>query len=275
LAVIWIFVAALGRGATLSTLVEYLRERARTVYDESTASSAESVSDEDSTAARPSGGRLRSLAGLHFLRAALALAAGAGIVGAFLIAGFASSRTDPHPAAVLLLSFLLVLLVWMFWSSLSWFLSVASIFVIRQGDDTLAAFSAAVDLCRDRFGPIMAVGTWFGLAHFVLFVVATSVVTFPLAFARVVPPWFVLSAVLLLTLAYFAIADSLYVGRLAAYIAILESPPIPALVVATPGLIEPPVTTAPVIMRLEPEAAMVDQDETILSDVAAPAPTDH
>jgi len=46
-----------------------------------------------------SGWRLRSLAGLHFLRAALALAACAGCLGALILAGFVSSKNHPQPAS--------------------------------------------------------------------------------------------------------------------------------------------------------------------------------
>ena len=147
-------------------------------------------------------------------------------------------------------------------SLISWFLSIASIFVVRQGKDTFAALSTAIDLCRERFGPVVAVGTWFGLTHLVLFLVATSVVAFPFAFFPIVPLAIVLTAVFLLTLAYFAFVDSLYIGRLAGYVAILEAPTTPPP--AVPLAIAPPGTQGPVTSS---EIAMIDQDEPILSDI--------
>lgn len=257
LAVLWVLLAALGRGATLSPLLDYIRERARTIEREqngATAPSAIALTDSDDRCSRWS---MRSLAALHLLRAGLALAAGAGFIGAVILAGFASSKTHPHPGTVFFLASLIALVVWMLWSTVSWFLSIASIFVVRQGEDTFGALSAAVDLCRERFAPVMAVGTWFGVTHFVLFVLATSVVSFPLAFARAVPLGVVFSAVLLLTLGYFAIVDALYIGRLAGYAAILEAPPAPSAVASS---------MQPSTLGIQPEAAMVDQDEAILSD---------
>jgi hypothetical protein len=216
--------------------------------------------------------RLRPLIGLNFLRASLALAACGSILAALVFAGLASSKAHPHPGAVFLLSCMLVMAVWLTWSSISWFLSVASIFVVRQGADTFGSLASAVELCRERFGPVMSVGTWFGLTHLVLFFVATSVVSFPLGFAQFVPPGAVMSAVLLLTLLYFAMADSLHIGRLAAYVAILEAPPEPK----TPPPLPPTVPgrgTPLSALSIQLASAMVDQDELILSDTPSTQPS--
>ena len=84
---------------------------------------------------------------------------------------------------------------------------------------------------------------------------------FPFAFFPLVPLGVVLTAVLLLTLVYFAFVDTLYIGRLAGYVAILEAPPMPPPPVI-PGTMASSIQD-PVI---SPEIAMVDQDEVILSD---------
>src|SRR5882762_6725794 len=268
LAILWILLASIGRAATLDALIGDIRKRARVSLDETRdiASDVPSMAGEAEDAPPP--WRLRSLAGLHFFRAALALAACAGGLGAVILAGFASSKTDPHPGIVFFLALTLLLLVWMAWSWVSWLLSLASIFVVRQGQDTFGALSSSVGLCRDRMGAVTAVGAWFGLAHLVLFVVATSVVTFPMAFAQVLPGTYLLTAVVLLTLAYFAIVDTLYIGRAAGYVAILEVPPTP------PGLPVPQAEVPPdrsqlSAISLQPAPAMVDQEEPILSDTAA------
>src|SRR5207248_6704414 len=131
------------------------------------------------------------------------------------------------------------MLVWIAWSVVNWFLSLAAVFVVTEGKDTFAAIAAAVDLCRREAGSVFAAGTWFGLAHGVAFFVATSIVAFPFAFIGVLPGAIVLGGVLLVTLLYFAAADFLYVGRLGAYVAILELPDVP---VAPPP---PPVPVWP------------------------------
>lgn len=260
LALLWIVLASIGRGATLLSLLDYIRERA--LHFASAAATTTPQTSVLVAADTSHNWRLRSLAGLYFLRAALALAAGAAAIGAVIVAGFVSTKSNPHPGLAVFFAAATILLLWLIWSSISWFLSTASIFVVHQGKDTFAALSSTVDLCRERFGPVLAVGTWFGLAHLVLFLVATSVVAFPFAFFPIVPLGVVLTAVLLLTLVYFAFVDTLYIGRLAGYVAILEAPPTPPPVVHPRALA--PTTVVP--PSTPPEPAMIDQDELILSD---------
>ncbi len=268
LAILWILLASIGRAATLDALIGYIRKQARTALQQVPGIAIGTPPTSEIVDAS-SGWRLRSLAGLHFLRAALALAACAGCLGALILAGFVSSKNHPQPSLVFFLALTLMLLVWMAWSSVSWLLSLASIFVVGQGRDTFGALSASVGLCRDRFGPVAAVGTWFGLAHMGLFILATSVVTFPLAFTQVLPAPLVLTTVLLLTLVYFAIVDTLYIGRMAGYVAILEAPHIPTSPVSSEGAI---VSTQQSALSIQPQTAMVDQDELILSDAGEYSP---
>jgi hypothetical protein len=77
-----------------------------------------------------------------------------------------------------------------------------------------------------------------------------------------VPGGIVLSVTLLLTLVYFAIVDTLYIGRLAGYVAILEAPPLPP-----PARILPPDVIPSGLASSTPlETDAVDQEELILSD---------
>lgn len=232
MAVAWIGIAAVGRAATVKGLLDYFAEGG--IWGR-----------------REIGWRLRSLVGLNFLRGGVTLAAGVGCLGALLVAGFASPKSDPSPGSVVLIFLTLLMLVWLAWSLVNWFLALAAIFVVGGGQDTFGAVAAAVDLCRTRSGSVFAAGTWFGLAHLAAFVVATSVVAFPLAFAGVLPAGVVLGGVLLVTMLYFAAVDFLYVGRLAAYVWIVKGPPTQSDEYSVP-----------------PEAK-VDQDEPILSDVLA------
>ncbi len=229
----WIVLASLGRAAILKTLVESLREN---------------------DVPKPQAWRLTSLMGLNFLRAGGLLSTALSFVGAILLAGAASSKTDPSPGSALLIFWMLCFFIGLAWSTLNWYLSLAAIFVVGQGQTTFGGLAAAADLCRGRPGSLIAAGTWFGLAHAVAFVVATSVVAFPLAFAEVLPAGIVLGGVILVTLIYFAVADFLYVGRLAAYVFLVEVresiqpsalsiQPIPSeddILSDIPGLVPPP-----------------------------------
>jgi hypothetical protein len=263
LAILWILLASIGRAATLGALVSYIRERSCIVRKQLEGSSRKNPTTIHA-AAESSASRFPSLAGLHFLRVALALAACAGCLGALILAGFASSKTSPHPALTFFLALILSVLVWMAWSSISWLLSLASIFVVRQGQDAFGALASSVDLCRDRFGSVAAVGTWVGLGHLVLFILATSAGTFPFAFAPVLPLPVVLAAVLLLTLVYFAIVDTLYIARMAGYVAILEAPPISVASISADAAAVSTQQSAPSVQS----ASAVDQEELILGDNA-------
>ncbi len=238
LAAAWILLGSFARAATLEALVDYFRG-----------------ADEPGHTLPPAAERpLRSLAGLNFLRVAATLAAAVGCLGAIVLAGSASPQADPAPGSAFLIFLMLAMLVWLAWSVVNWFLSLSAVFVVDGGCDAFGALAQAVDLCRTRTGSVLAAGTWFGLAHLTAFFVGTSVVAFPLAFAGVLPAGIVLGGVLLVTLLYFAVTDFLYVGRLAAYVAILELP------LATPQPNLPPSAIAP------PLATAIDKDEVILCD---------
>ena len=233
----WVLTASFSRAAGLKWLADYFRSSEREsrlrenfvdigVHEEGGAQDLQSGSNHLLTPRKLS---LAALVGLHFLRVALTLAAALGCVGATVLAGLASSPKDPQPGLVFLLTVPLLCLVWLFWSVLNWFLSLASVFAVRDGQDTFGAVAAAVRLCRGNLGSVSAVGFWFGLAHLTAFIAATTLVAFPMAFAGVIPAGMVLGGILLVTLLYFAVVDFLYAGRLAAYVAIADLPEIPTL----------------------------------------------
>jgi len=246
----WIVVASLARAATLKALLDYFREH-------------------DASPSEPrcqKNWRLRSLFALNFFRLGATLAAIVGFVAAVLLGGAASSTTDPAPGSALLIILSVTVLVWFAWSTLNWFLSLAAIFVVADGQDTFSAITSAVDLCRTRAGSVFAVGACFGLAHLTAFAVASSVAAFPLGFAVVLPASVVLSGVLLVALIYFAITDFLYIGRLAAYVAIVKMPESPVAAETAP----PPLPYGGISLDLPPNSSpAVDASELILSDVPA------
>jgi len=239
LTIAWIVVGALARAAIIKSLLGYFRGDAAT----------------EKRCRVP----LHSLVGLSVYRAAITAAAAVGFLGTFFFASAVSTASNPTPGSAFLVFLSLILFIGLSWSVLNWFFSVAAVFVVVESQNTFKAIGSAVDLCRKRTGSVFAIGTWFGLGHLVAFVVATSVVAFPLGFAGILPLGVVLGGVLLVTLLYFAGADFLYVGRLAAYLAILTLP-------ETPASVQPLPTYLPTL-----HPGMVDQAELILSDVLAQA----
>jgi hypothetical protein len=175
--------------------------------------------------------RLRPLLGLSFLRVTLLLALLASLLGAGILAGFLSSAKAPHPGLVFLAFLPLAGFVALTWAILNWFLSLAALFVVRDGCATFSALSAAVDFCRRRTGMVAAASFWFGLFHLIAFGAGSTLAMYPLSLASLVPGRVTLLLLALVTLVYFAVVDFLYIARLAAYIAAVEwdrRPPEPA-----------------------------------------------
>ena len=257
LAVIWMVAGSLGRIATVRAIIEYFRV-ARNV------SAAAGINDREtgdtsavSNVWSNQGNSFQPLLHLNFLRAAVALAAIFGFMGAAILASFASPKSNPRPGVAFLLFVPTAALVCLIWWSLNWLLSLAGVFAVLGDGDAVGAISAAVALCRERTGAVLAVSSWSGIAHVVAFVAATTVVSMPLGLIPLVPGRLALAALIFVTLAYFAIADWLYMARLAGYVCIIETPE--ALLNPLPP---PPPVTPPV-----PLQTSIDRDELILSDV--------
>lgn len=286
---LWILAASVGRATTVRSLVEYFARRTEEAANGQTPHALAS-----SLAAAERSKPLRSLLRLNFLRVAVALAAILAFVGAAIIvhlistsltspsaaaarvASSGSPPPDPASGLAFLLLFPLAGLIFLAWSGLNWVLSLAAVFAVRTAgdaqedapEDALGALSAAVAFCRERGGAVFAVSTWTGLAHLTVFVVATTVVSMPLSLARIAPGWVVLAGVTVVTLAYFAVADWLYMARLAGYVCIAEMPEVllsPAPLPPAPPHIPPPTPPSP------PVHTTIDRDEPILSDLPNPA----
>jgi len=251
LAIIWMVSASLGRIATVEAMLAYFRTRFTPGIDvsEPTAQPAATA-----ISARE---RFAPLLRLNFLRVCVFLAGVIGLFGAAMISGSLSSPENPRPGLGFLLFVPISALLCLFSYELNWLLSLAAIFAVRDGDDAVEAISAAVALCQERAGAVFAVSTWTGLGHLAAFVAASTVVAIPLGFVAVLPWRIIAVAVILLTLAYLAVADWLYTARLAGYVCIAEMPD--ALLAPMPPPITPPY--------VPPVQTTIDRDEPILSDV--------
>jgi hypothetical protein len=258
LGVLWIVAASMGRIATVSGLLDYFR---RDVAGNAAAGGGSNGQSAVAGKVSANNVALPALLRLNFLRAAVALAAIFGFMGASILAGFASPDAHPRPGFAFLLFLPLAALICWVWSVLNWLLSLAGMFAVRDGEDAVGAITSAVAFCRERTGAVFAVSTWTGLAHLVAFVGATTVVSMPLGFVAVVPWRLVVAVMLLVTVIYLALADWLYMARLAGYVCIAETPQ--ALLVSLPPTPQP--TPPPVLGP--PVQTTIDRDEPILSDV--------
>lgn len=201
LALLWIIAASLGRAATLQALFPQAGKA-----------------------------RLRALLGLNFLRAASALAGVICYMGAAMIAGrVAAPAEDATPQqvagnlVVFVLVFLaIVVLVVAVWTTVNWFLSLAPVFVVRDGRDTFGSLADAEGLFRRHKREFSGVGFLFGLLRLFAIGAVTVLSLAALGMLGTVPGWAVTAIIVALTLLYFATADSLYIARLAAYVDIAE-----------------------------------------------------
>ena len=242
LALAWVVIASLGRAATLKGLLSHFWA-------------------EDSSKTFPVS--MKAFYGLNFLRVGAVLAVVLCSVGAMILGGMVSSEKNPSPGLAFLIFLAVATMAWLAWSVMNWILSVASIFVVTNKADTLGAISDAVGFLREHLGAVLAVSTWFGLAHVVAISIASSAVAFPMAFVGLLPGRLVFLAVLLIAMLYFAVVDLLYLGRLGSYVWIVEGPAIEP----EPLFVPPPPTLPPSPIYLGPSDERVDPDDLILSDI--------
>ena len=248
LAGLWIVAASLGRIATVRALREYFATRKEVSGD----LSAQSVEARNPQTRTPP---MRALFDLNFLRVALVIAAVFGLVGASILAGFASPDADPQPGLYFLLFLPMAALVCFVGYLLNWFLSLAAVFTVRDGATAIVALSSAASLWRDRPGPVFAVTLSKAVAHVAVFIGASTLASIPLGLISVLPGRLVLAFILVVGLAYFAVVDWLYTARLAGYLCILEMPE------------EVVAPTPPAPLALAPVEMSIDRDEPILSDI--------
>lgn len=270
LGLLWMIAGAVGRLATVRALLDYFRLDLAGKISGASLVNAESTQENEGVnleiAEKTFANSFPALVRLNFLRMGVAIAAVVGLLGASILAGFVSPDSNPRPGLAFLLFLPLAALVWLAWVALNWLLSLAGLFAVRDGEDTIGAISTAVAFCRDRTGAVAAVSVWTGLAHLVAFVAASTFISMPMGFAPLLPWRLVVLVMLLMTMAYFALADWLYMARLAGYVCIVETPeelmrpaPLPPMPLPSPRAARP--TPQP------PIQTTIDRDELILSDV--------
>ena len=169
--------------------------------------------------------RLGSLAALHTARAIFALATVVAFCGTMFLAGSAMPALNPTAAALVWM--LLAVLVVFCWSVVNWFLALAPIWIVRDGRKALQSIADSVDLYRRKPGAYVAVGWSFGLLRMIA--LAACIAAAAVASAAVESAAAAVAGCVALTLIYFAVADVLYIARLAAFVAMEESSQLSAI----------------------------------------------
>lgn len=238
LMVLWLIAASFGRIVTVRALVDYFRRDGLNEVR----------------------GDWWPLLNLNFLRVVVLIAVGLGFCGAAGLAGAVAPSNGSAPGVGFLVFLPIAALIFLAGWVLNWFLSLAGIFAVRDGEDALGALAVAASFCEERAGSVFAVSAWTGLAHLAAFVIGSSAVSMLIGLAGALPWRAVALGIVVITLVYFAFADWLYMTRLAGYVFIAETPE---------SLLRPPIPTPPVV---PPEQTTIDRDELILSDVPGLVP---
>lgn len=194
LVILWIAAASVGRAATLSVL---LRESRKQI-------------------------RWGALVGINVLRVVVLFAAALALVGCSILVG-RMFRGDPQfLGAAILLGVGLDTLVLCAWSALNWFLSLAPIFVVRDGAGTLGAFGSSIGLLQQRTGCYVGAALGLGLARVAIMTGATVASMVPLALVGASRVAVVLGMSLVIALGYWALTDVVQIWRIAAYVSLVE-----------------------------------------------------
>jgi hypothetical protein len=145
----------------------------------------------------------------------------------------------------------------MLWVVMNRILSTAAIFAVLDGKGALAAVSSLMSLMISKTGAVISAGALFGAAHLAAFIAAGVAVAVAFGLAAAIPRPTAPALIIFIVCGYCAVADFLYIGRVAAYVSIIRADelPTPAEQPDSPSL----------------ERGSVDKAELILSDAPAPA----
>jgi len=203
--------------------------------------------------------RWPALVGVNVLRVALLFAAILAFVGSSILVGRMFRGEPEYLGVAILLSLGVNLLIVSAWSLLNWFLTLAPIFVLREGAGTFAAFGASVDLFRDRSGPYIGAAMGLGLVRLALITVASVLSVIPLGMIGTSSMMAVIVAGVTLALVYYALTDAVQIWRIAAYVSLANyEPEIPVPAVApVPVPVAPqyPTEPPPTLPGGEPESS--------------------
>lgn len=203
--------------------------------------------------------RWPALVGVNVLRVALLFAAILAFVGSSILVGRMFRGEPEYLGVAILLSLGVNLLIVSAWSLLNWFLTLAPIFVLREGAGTFAAFGASVDLFRDRSGPYIGAAMGLGLVRLALITVASVLSVIPLGMIGTSSMMAVIVAGVTLALVYYALTDAVQIWRIAAYVSLANyEPEIPVPAVApVPVPVAPqyPTEPPPILPGGEPESS--------------------
>ena len=168
--------------------------------------------------ARFGGGR--ALVGLHLVRALFASAAALAYMGIILFTMRTTGR-DYHFAFSL--AIVLITVLSLVWSSISWYLALAPVLAVRYGLGVVDSFTAATSLARSAAWQFTWIAFVFWCLRFVLFCFAISLFfSFAAVASQLVAPIAMVIALALAIIVYALFSYLLHAARLAAYVRVVD-----------------------------------------------------
>ena len=163
--------------------------------------------------------RFRTVFALQLLRGLVSWFAVILLLATTLGEAFIASRgTQPDLVLYYLMVMPSVVLIGVSWLMVNWYLSLAAIFG-RDGQSFRGAFRQARQTVRQQRSDFAGTGFVFLLFRTVLLLIALAICGLTSGMAGTAPQsYFVL--LMVVSLAYFAVADFLYMARMAAYLAL-------------------------------------------------------
>ena len=202
-ALLWIVTATVGRTVITRALVR--NEMPTDVANQAKASS-----------------RWPAHAILHAARVLMLLIPAIGYLAGVLLASLAGGTENPISAAILVLTPFFTACV--LWSLVNWVLSLAPLFVEREGLGALDAIVAALNFVQRRRTELASIAQWNGALRTVVAVALTVLGAATLSAGG--PLWLRVALVALETLAYLVLSDWLLLARLAAYAQVAVAEPL-------------------------------------------------
>ncbi len=212
IAVLWIAAATLGRAITLQSLFSTI-----VIPSEDAPADPRALCLSDAGASELRDLHFGPLLALHFIRAVFTLATLIAYLGGLFLTGLAMPAQNPIATA--LVGILVAAVIGFFWSVVNWFLALAPIWIVREGHPALRSIADSVDFYRRGPSPYLGIASWFGFLRAAALVAAFVAA---LLASRATPATSIALCVVI-ALIYFAVADFLYIARLAALVALDES----------------------------------------------------
>jgi hypothetical protein len=160
--------------------------------------------------------RWTSFAILKFARVLMLLILAIGYFGGTFMAALVNGREQNMLTSALIV-FASLAVASVVWSYVNWVLSLAPIFVVRDGLAPLDSVVAAIAFLRRNHSRLTAIALWNSTLRGVAATVITAAGVFSVVLRVALPPWAVTALLVLETLAYLVVSDIFLLARLGAY----------------------------------------------------------